>query len=295
MTVTIAMPVWNAASTIGPTLRSLIMQSYDDWELHLIDDGSTDATLEMATAVNDPRVRVFRDGRHLGLGARLNQAIEQCATPYLARLDSDDVAYPERLERQVAFLDAHPTVSLVASRALIFGNDGRAIGLTPYRGTHAEICRTPYAGFPMPHPTWMGRRSWFRKHRYRPVQPKSEDQDLLLRAHRESEYACLADVLIGYRQDRLSIGKLAAYRWHFARALVEYAWAQGNYRQVVQAPSMQALKSVHDTVLLGLGLDRFARRHRTAPVPSAELRRWASLWTAFTQSPDAPTNIVRPS
>jgi glycosyltransferase involved in cell wall biosynthesis len=100
-------------------------------------------------------VRVIQDGTNRGLAARLNQGIDLARGTYLARMDQDDIAYPGRLEAQVRFLKEHPDIDLVATRALLFRNDGAVIGLSPFRRTHEEICATPWRGFFLPHPTWM--------------------------------------------------------------------------------------------------------------------------------------------
>ena len=279
--VTVAMPVHNGAATIGTTIRSLLQQTCRDWELHVVDDGSTDATAAAIEAFADARIRLHRDGRRRGLAARLNQVIAACTTPYLARLDADDVAYPERLEHQVAWLEAHPRLDLLGTRALVFADDGRALGLYPFRATHAEICANPWSGFYLAHPTWMGRTSWFRQHRYRENLQKSQDQDLLLRTFRQSEFACLPEVLTGYRQERLSIGKLARSRWHFSRALARAAWQHGVPLQAVIAPTRQAAKGLAEFVALAGGFDRLARRHRALPLDADERSRWEQVWSSL--------------
>jgi glycosyltransferase involved in cell wall biosynthesis len=281
MRITVAMPVRNGAATIAVAIRSCLSQTFRDWRLEVIDDGSSDDTVAVARAFRDERISVLQDGRHVGLAARLNESIDRCATGYFARLDADDVAYPERFERQVEFLERHSGVDLLGTAALVFGDDGRPIGLFPYRENHADICRDPWSGFYLAHPTWMGRAAWFRRHRYRSDLPKSQDQDLLLRTFRSSEFACLPQVLNGYRQDRLSIGKLTRSRWHFSRALARAAWQHGAYFQVVAAPARQALKGAFEVVTLSTGLAAVARRHRARPLPAAEAARWETVWDAL--------------
>jgi glycosyltransferase involved in cell wall biosynthesis len=108
--VTIAMPFFNSAPTLELSIRSLMNQSYDNFELLLCDDGSDDQGLGIAHSFNDPRVICWSDGRRLGLGARLNECIDRARGPYLARMDADDVAYPNRLLQQMAFLVDHSEV-----------------------------------------------------------------------------------------------------------------------------------------------------------------------------------------
>jgi len=279
MSVTIAMPVRNGVATIATAIRSCRQQTYREWTLDVIDDGSSDDTAALVRSFGDDRIRWSSDGRNLGLAARLNQAIDRCETAYFARLDADDIAYPERLERQVAFLEGHQRVDLVGTASLLFDDVGRVVGLAPFRATHAEICARPWSGFYLSHPTWMGRAGWFRRHRYRADMPKAQDQDLLLRAWRESEFACLPEVLTGYRQDRLLIGKQLRTRWHFARALARAGWRQRDPWHAFVAPLGQAAKGLYESLAIGAGLTESARRHRALPVPQAEVERWNALWT----------------
>ena len=196
--VSIALPSFNAEKTIGDAIASILRQTYSTWELLLIDDGSKDRTVEIVKNFNDPRIRIFADGINKGLPVRLNEAIDRAAGKYFARMDQDDLCFPERLERQVEFLEAHPGIDLLGTHAMTFVTPDQATGLFPFLETHEEICRHPWKGFYLPHPSWMGRLEWFRKHRYHDVN-RAEDQDLLLRSYLESRFACLPEILFAYR------------------------------------------------------------------------------------------------
>jgi glycosyltransferase involved in cell wall biosynthesis len=276
--VTIALAMRDSAATIAPAIRSLVAQTYPHWELRLYDDGSTDASVERARAFADARIHLVADGARRGLPARLNQAIDAAQGELYARMDADDVAYPERLERQVAFLQAHAEVDLVASAMMVFGDDGRAIGLHPIHLTHAEICAHPYRGFYFPHPTWLGRTAWFRRWRYDASYSKAQDQDLLRRAWRESRFAGIAEPLVGYRQDRVSIGKSWRGRYHSARS----ALAAGR-RDRARLPSLAAVGSQVaragvEAAVIGLGLERRVLGHRARGFTAAQAARWAEVW-----------------
>ncbi len=197
--VSVVLPVYNAGLTLPQALASIQLQTFRDWELIFIDDGSTD-DCTVGFSSSDDRIRVVRDGRNLGLAARLNQGIDLARGKYLARMDSDDVAYPSRLERQIEFLDRNPNIDLAGTKAIVFRDEGHPVGLFPFRATHAEICARPWNGFYLPHPTWMGRIEWFRRHRYTiPEVVRAEDQDLLLRTYDSSRFACVDEILFGYR------------------------------------------------------------------------------------------------
>ncbi len=139
-TISILLPAFNAGQTLDLALRSLCGQTFSDFGILLLDDGSDDDTAEIARAFSDPRVRVIQDGLKLGLARRLNMGIELARGRYIARMDADDVSFPERLARQVAFLEAHPDVDLVRMPGGGVPHRWRGSGLLPFAGTHEAMC-----------------------------------------------------------------------------------------------------------------------------------------------------------
>ena len=210
--VSIAMPVRNCERTLKLAVGSILAQTYPSWELLLIDDGSSDGTAEIARSFQDSRIIVYSDGMARGLVARLNQAIALSRAKYFARMDGDDVAYPERLERQLAYLESHPDVDLIGAAILVFGQDGTPLGKRVVRPDHEAICSTPASGFGLAHPTYVGRLEWFRRHGYREQALRCEDQDLLLRTYRCSRFANVPEILLGYREETIALRKLLPAR-----------------------------------------------------------------------------------
>jgi SAM-dependent methyltransferase len=285
--VSIAMSVRNAERTLGAALASLLAQEHARWELELIDDGSTDGTVALARSFADPRIRVVADGRQRGLAARLNQAVDGARGDFIARMDGDDVAYPERFSRQVAFLLAHPEIDVVAAAAVVFASDGRALGLLAAPPRHEDICARPWAGFYFPHPTWMGRAAWFRRHRYDECATKAQDQALLLRCHMQSRLAALEEPLLGYRQDRVGLNKALAGRWHFVRTAF-----QNRSPHAVKAAFSHAAKAAVESVAVASGLERALLGHRARPLSGTQAQRWSEVWRAVggvAANRDAPT------
>ena len=200
--VTVAMPVFNAGR--GGYLRlavlSIVKQTFTDWELLIIDDGSTDHSLQDIADIKDARIRILRDSKNKGISARLNEAIDLARGRYLARMDHDDVSYPERFARQIEALEKDPLLDLVAVRSVTISGDHRLTGMLPCAATQEEISVKPWRGFYLPHPTWMGRIEWFRKYRYtEPGLYFCEDQELLLRSHEESRFGVIMEPLFAYR------------------------------------------------------------------------------------------------
>ena len=198
--VTVAMSVLNGGDYLQLSVRSIVAQTLQNWELLIFDDGSTDGAIDNLLPQKDPRIILIRDGVNKGLSARLNQAINMARGRYFARMDHDDLSHPSRLAEQVAFLDANPQTDLLATKCLTINESNQAVGSLPFACSHQEICARPWMGFPMPHPSWMGRVSWFRRHYYQDPAPYCcEDNELLLRAHETSVYHALEQQLLAYR------------------------------------------------------------------------------------------------
>ena len=279
--VTVAMPAWNAAATVQCSVRSIIGQTFSDWELIIVDDGSDDGTAEQIGAIGDPRIILLRDGARRGLAARLNQIIERARGKYIARMDADDVAFPRRLELQVEHLERNRTVDLLGTRALAIESDGRPIGLLPFRQHHAAICRRPWLGFYLPHPTWMGRLAWFRQYGYRiPEVHRAEDQDLLLRSYAKSRFECLAEVLLGYRLSPSTLRRTLTVRYSVARAQARAHLGDRRPGFAVLGAGAALAKGLVDIALVAAG-----KKLRTArglePANPPLLEEWGQLWRSL--------------
>jgi len=275
--VTIGMSVFNCEETLRQAMSSILRQTYDNWELLVFDDGSRDKTLRFARSFNDSRVRVMSDGQNMGLPVRLNHAVTLGRGKYFARMDGDDIAYPERLERQVNYLESRPNVDLSGSRVIIFEGDGEVVGSYPYKRTHAEICSRPWASFYLPHPTWLGKIEWFRANPYRKEFKKTQDQELLLRTYKYSHFACLPDFLLGYRKMTLSLKTILTGRYLYSLALLRKAAAEKDRSLAFGIPE-HVLKSLVEIFAITTGLNYKVLQHRAMPVAKRELNRWKEVW-----------------
>ena len=281
--ITIAMAMRNNGATLAYALESLLWQTFERWKLVLLDDGSSDDSLAVANNYKDPRIQIIADGRHLGLAARLNQAVDLAGSAYIARMDADDIAYPQRLAQQLEMLEQHAELDLVGAGALVFSGSGIAVGTLPLRATHEQICRRPWAGFYLAHPTWMGRTAWFRRYRYDPAALKAQDQVLLLGAYDASRFACLPEVLLGYRQETVSLGKVAAGRFHFCRGLIRSGQRRHAYGFMLRGILEQAAKLAFEAIVIPTGMARKVLRHRALPVSAAALGEWQRIWAELTR------------
>lgn len=125
-TVSIILPTYNGATRIAKAIESVIAQTYTDWELLIIDDGSTDDTQAVLPA--DSRIRYVRNETNLGIQKSLNRGLEEAKGTYIARIDDDDMwSDPDKLASQVAFLEAHPDHVLVGTGVIIVDEEGNEL------------------------------------------------------------------------------------------------------------------------------------------------------------------------
>jgi glycosyltransferase involved in cell wall biosynthesis len=235
--VTVALPVYNGGKYLRPAVLSIVNQTFKDWELLIIDDGSTDNALQSIVGINDARIRIFRDGKNMGLATRLNECIDLARGQYFARMDQDDLSYPERLECQVRELVTDSKIDLVATRAVTISSDDWLTGLLPSAATNADICTKPWRGFYLPHPTWMGRIAWFRRFRYAEPAPYfCEDQELLLRSYEISHFSMIMQPLFAYRvRDRVNWYKLMRTRVAVLRLQIKHFISRRQWRYCMLA------------------------------------------------------------
>jgi glycosyltransferase involved in cell wall biosynthesis len=275
--VSVIMSMRNSATTVGAAVRSVQLQTLQDWELIVIDDGSSDQSSSIVCAFDDSRIQLVREASSAGLAPRLNQAVALSRGDFIARMDADDICFPQRLARQVAQLQQDPRLDVLGCGAVVFANDASLLGELPVGLTHEAITAQPFRGFPFPHPTWCGRAAWFRNNPYDPKLMKAEDQDLLLRTFKNSKFGALETVLLGYRQNRIELTKLLLGRQAFIGSLWGYAWRSGDPLPAVEGIATHLFKSAADIVTISLGLNRLVQRNRLKPVPLAVVRQWQGL------------------
>jgi hypothetical protein len=147
---------------------------------------------------------------------------------------------------------------------------------------HQTICQRPWWGFPLAHPTWMGKRDWFAAHRYRERHTRCEDQELLLRTFDTSRFAALPDVLLGYRMDRIIAGKLGLGRLNYCRELIRQAHDKPSALRATQGVLVHSAAYARDIALNATG--RLGRRSRPSfyPVDERYLPEWEQVWRSVT-------------
>lgn len=284
--VSVLLPVRDAARTLALAMVSVLEQSFRDFELLVLDDGSVDASPDIALRFGDPRVRLLRDGAKHSMAARLNQGIDAAAGRYIARMDADDVCFPERFARQVARLESDSALDLVACRALDFDDSGSITGLRPYRLSHEALCAHPWNGFYLVHPSWMGSAAWFRRYRYRtPALVRAQDQELLLRAYPDSRFAVLDEVLFGYRIGPITLARMMSTRRSLLSAQIDRFAQRGQWRYLMLALAATGLKLPRDFLVAASSARRGQRLRAREVSPEIEMA-WAELLQSLQQRLD---------
>lgn len=278
--VSIGMPVRNSEATIGLAIASIIGQTYDDWELLVADDGSDDGTIRIVESFRDPRIRLMTDGERKGIPIRRNQILAEARGAYMAWMDSDDISYPNRIAVEAGFLDSHPEVDLVASEMIVFRDQGQVIGKRTLPADHKTIARRPYWGFPMSQPTFMGRLSWFRKFRYDERMRRAQDQEILLRAFRTSTYAGIQQILVGYRETRISLKKIFLGRRLWVASILRDAKANASMVAGVAAALVQLGKISIESLAVLTRLDYILLPHRAMPVTPLERKEFEMVYAS---------------
>ena len=235
--VTVVVSFKDNATTLLDMVRSVVAQTHDDWRLVLLDDGSTDGGADLLAAVTDPRVRLVRHTENLGTPVRLNELTDLVDTPFLARMDGDDLMHPERLARSLEVLTARPDLSFVAGHAVSVDRDTRPTGLR--RSAVDPSVPDHFRHAPFVHGTVTARTAWFREHRYDPAFRRCQDQELWVRTIGSRSHLTLDAVLLYLRE----AGTVPA---------AKYATSMRGTRRVLR---------MHGPSLLGrLGTARFTAR-----------------------------------
>ncbi len=194
------MPVYNAMPYLQEAVSAVLHQTFRDFQIFVVDDGSTDASLKYLHSIEDPRLTVLRMEGRQGQGAARNRVIEACNTEYLAFVDADDVPLPHRFERQVAYMDQHPLVGMLGTRFAYIGEAGRPGSTPPLALDHDQIRRDLLLGrHAVANSTLMFRTSVFQRTGAFRINGAGEDLDLFLRMTEQTRVANLDDVLSHYR------------------------------------------------------------------------------------------------
>jgi glycosyltransferase involved in cell wall biosynthesis len=195
---TIGIPFLNPGNLIMEAIQSVFAQTFVDWELILVDDGSNDESIEIVQKIRDPRVTVLIDGRNRGLPYRLNQIIDSAKGDFIARMDADDIMHPTRIEKQVNFLRKNQSCDLVATPVIVLDDERKPRYLL---GTNFRKDRAIFDIFKnglIIHPTILVRRDWYMNNKYSLDYPRAEDRELFIRTFERTKICFIEEPLYFY-------------------------------------------------------------------------------------------------
>jgi glycosyltransferase involved in cell wall biosynthesis len=254
-TISVVMPVYNAATYLRAAVESILAQTFRDFELIALDDGSTDASLEILRqmAQQDTRIRVI-SRPNTGIVGALNDGVAAARGEFIARMDADDIALPHRFRRQLDFLRDNPGCVAVGSDVLQIDSDGDPICVQHWAETHEEIDKMLlHGGGGLAHPTAMIRTTAMQQiGGYRTEYQWVEDKDLWLRLAEIGQLANLPAPLLQYRLHETSVcwqreteqrrlwDKLLDETYHRRGLEATPPKLQSSQRQAVRASRMRA-------------------------------------------------------
>lgn len=200
--LTVLMPVYNGALFLREAIESILRQTLYAFEFLIIDDGSTDETIDIISSFTDERIRLLRNPTNLGISATLNRGIEASACDLIARMDADDIAYPDRLAKLYEYMCAYPQCVLVSSWARVITADRNFVRLERYRSEYYYYNLTFECW--IYHPTVMFRREAVVKVGMYSM-PYSEDYDLFWKLSTQYLIGNIEEPLLDYRLSPISL------------------------------------------------------------------------------------------
>ena len=267
--VTIGIPFLNPGPYFLQAVKSVFAQTYPHWELILVDDGSTDGTLELARAIRDPRVRVVSDGKSLGLPTRLNQISRMARGTYVARMDADDVMHPMRIERQVAFLQKHPEVDVLGTGVFFLDEKGAVVGLKSF--TLPANVRESLRRLWLVHASLLAKRAWFLQNPYNTEYKRGEERELFLRTFNKTKFGLLNEPLYGWRLVGVrSISKYLSTFKYERKMLIEHGPELLGWPGTMSFLLRSLIKSLLAIVLFASGKENLVYRKAVGPVPPGQ-------------------------
>lgn len=286
-TVSVCIPAYRAEAYIAATIESVLAQSHDDWELVVLDNHSPDRTGEIARSYDDPRIRVARNGRTLGLAENWNAVAAMARAPYLKVLCADDVLHPDCLADQLAVLQGRPHVSLVAARRDFIGASGEVVlrdrGLAGLIGHHdapsvvRQVIRSGINPIGWPAALLLRRQAFVDVGGFDPRWLYPIDLDLSLRMLRHGDFYGIERSLASFRISPHSASATMRHEGRQHRELIRTVCDDPHWRidrtDRLRGLSLSYLETVKKRLLFGAVNSRWGPVRR---VPTRFLGTWPS-------------------
>jgi glycosyltransferase involved in cell wall biosynthesis len=209
--VTVLMPIYNGSEFLGEAIESILNQTYSDFEFLIIDDGSTDQSIDLIKTYDDPRIRLIMNKKNIGQSATLNKGLDLARGEYIARMDQDDISIPERIKKQLKFMENNSDVDVCGSWLQLFGKYN---GINQLPIDSEKIKVNLLTNQNLAHPTVMIRKSTLVKYdfNYNPNYSIAQDYDLWIRMSEYCTFFNIPEPLVKYRMHENQNSIIAADR-----------------------------------------------------------------------------------
>lgn len=272
--ISIGISFFNAEDTLLDAVRSVFAQTHQQWELILMDDGSTDRSLEIARSINDPRVRVYSDGQNKKLATRLNEINSLANFDLIARMDADDFMARDRLERQIDILVRNADIDLVATGIYSLNNQNMPVGRRCISSQHQITPRGLLEGQSgIVHASVVFRKKWTQRNPYREDLPKSQDTNLWVRAYSKNDLRAhiIPEPLYYYQEDSAVTSKKLLLGYSVTRITAsEDAGKRFPRKGRIRAIGVSYTKSFVVKILASIGRLDFIRQRRNCTEINAD-------------------------
>lgn len=198
--ITVVIPFKNNRNELSLAIKSTLTQTYPHFKILLIDDGSSDGSLQLAREFESyGQVRVLSDGRSVGLPARLNESLNYVESKYLARMDADDIQHPERLRLQIESLKTMDADLVCSGYYRFTDKTENIVGCSNYKDSRFLNKGDVIKGGAILHPSVFGKTEWFKNNLYDETFLKAQDQELWMRTIERSNFFRMEEPLVYYR------------------------------------------------------------------------------------------------
>ncbi len=206
--ISVVMSVYNGERHLEEAVASILNQSFSDFEFIIINDGSTDRTVEIIESFSDSRIRLIHNDGNIGLTKSLNKGIELSNGEFIARMDADDISLPERFKKQIDFLDAHPEIGITGTNVRAIGENSKPKYKIKYPENHWLIYWSLLFSNPMCHPSVMIRKEVLNKYgNYNSQLKSSQDFELWSRLIGQTKFHNLQGIhlLLRTKGEKISL------------------------------------------------------------------------------------------
>lgn len=273
MPITIAIPFYNAEDYLLEAIRSVFAQTYTEWELILIDDGSTDNSLQIVNSINDPRVRVLSDGKNKRLAGRLNEVTKLAKYDYIARMDADDLMVVNRLELQMKEFEKNPDLDIVTTGVYSVLNNLELKGVrgADFENPSFDEVMTKKVG--ITHAALLAKKSWYQRNQYDESLTIAQDLDLWIRSSKKNDLKIksIALPLYIYREENNVTYQKLIRAYNNERAMIKKYAEQGKFMLYFKS----YVKTIVVKVLNLIGkIDKLQERRTKEKISKNNIRRY---------------------